>query len=138
MQECPTSGILWAEAVFMEARPQRRSKSVDALKKCEHNPYVLMAVAKLFWCERQNDKARDWFNKIFKLQTNIGDCWAAFYKFELAHGTEEQQADVKQKCIKSEPNGGELWGKIAKDVKNWKLKTGDILELCAAQMPVPT
>ena len=46
MQECPTSGILWAEAVFMEPRPQRKTKSVDALKRCEHDPNVLLAVSK--------------------------------------------------------------------------------------------
>lgn len=39
-------GILWAEGVFLEARPQRKTKSVDALKKCEHDPHVLLAVAK--------------------------------------------------------------------------------------------
>ena len=46
MQECPSAGILWAEAIFLENRPQRRTKSVDALKKCEHSPHVLLAVAK--------------------------------------------------------------------------------------------
>lgn len=46
LQECPTSGLLWAEAIFMEARPQRKTKSVDALKKCEHDPHVLLAVSK--------------------------------------------------------------------------------------------
>lgn len=46
LQECPNSGILWSEAIFLEARPQRRTKSVDALKKCEHDPHVLLAVAK--------------------------------------------------------------------------------------------
>ena len=46
MQECPTSGILWAESIFLEPRPQRKTKSVDALKKCEHDPNVLLAVAK--------------------------------------------------------------------------------------------
>ena len=46
MQECPASGVLWAEAIFLEPRPQRRTKSVDALKKCEHDPHVLLAVAK--------------------------------------------------------------------------------------------
>jgi pre-mRNA-processing factor 6 len=137
MQECPSSGILWAEAIFMETRPQRKSKSVDALKKCEHDPYVLMAVSKLFWSERRIDKAREWFNRTIKLETDIGDCWAAYYKFELIHGTEQQQIDVKQKCISFEPRHGELWTRIAKDVKNWKLKTGDILELCATQTPIP-
>ena len=46
LQECPTAGILWAEAIFMEPRPQRKSKSVDACKKCEHDAYVLLAVSK--------------------------------------------------------------------------------------------
>lgn len=46
LQECPSSGILWAEAIFLEARPQRKTKSVDALKKCEHDPHVLLSVAK--------------------------------------------------------------------------------------------
>ncbi|CAF0838637.1 unnamed protein product [Adineta ricciae] len=137
MQECPTAGTLWAEAIFMENRPQRKSKSVDALKKCEHDPYVLTAVSKLFWSERRIDKAREWFTRAIKLETDIGDCWAAFYKFELMHGTEQQQADVKKKCISFEPRHGELWCRIAKDVRNWKLKAGEILELCAAQISVP-
>ena len=46
MQECPNAGILWSEAIFLENRPQRRMKSVDALKRCEHSPHVLLAVAK--------------------------------------------------------------------------------------------
>ena len=46
LQECPSSGILWAEAIFMEPRPQRKTKSVDALRKCEHDPHVLLAASK--------------------------------------------------------------------------------------------
>ena len=40
LQECPKSGVLWAEAIFMENKPGRKSKSVDALKKTEHDPHV--------------------------------------------------------------------------------------------------
>ena len=46
MQDCQGSGILWAEAIFLEARPQRKTKSVDGLKRCEHDPHVLLAVSK--------------------------------------------------------------------------------------------
>ena len=46
LQECSSSGLLWAEAIFIEARPQRKTKSVDALKKCEHDAHVLLAVAR--------------------------------------------------------------------------------------------
>lgn len=46
LQECPNSGILWAESIAMEPRPQRKTKSVDALRKCEHDPHVLLAASK--------------------------------------------------------------------------------------------
>lgn len=88
MQECPTSGPLWAEAIFVEGKAQRKTKSVDALKKCEHDPHVLLAVSKLFWSERKLNKCREWFNRALKIEPDLGDTWAYFYKFELLHGTE--------------------------------------------------
>jgi len=81
MQECPNSGILWAEAIFLEARPQRKTKSVDAFKVCEHDPHVLLAVSKLFLTERKIQKARDWFNRTVKLEPDFGDVSAYFYKY---------------------------------------------------------
>ena len=59
LQECPNSGVLWSEAMFPEARPHRKTKIVDALKKCEHDSNVLLAVSKLFWSERKITKARE-------------------------------------------------------------------------------
>merc|ERR1719505_237784 len=38
LQECPTSGQLWALAIEMEAKPQRKTRSVDAMKKCSTIP----------------------------------------------------------------------------------------------------
>lgn len=55
MQECPTSGLLWAENIFMESRPQRKTKSVDALKRCEHDANVLLAVSKYVLLNREID-----------------------------------------------------------------------------------
>ena len=48
VQECPTSGVLWAEAISMAPRPQRKSKSSDALKRCNDDPHIIAAVATLF------------------------------------------------------------------------------------------
>ncbi|MCJ8741804.1 hypothetical protein PDJAM_G00074940 [Pangasius djambal] len=134
LQECPNSGILWAEAVFLEARPQRKTKSVDALKKCEHDPHVLLAVAKLFWSERKITKAREWFLRTVKIEPDLGDAWAFFYKFELQHGTEEQQEEVKKRCENSEPRHGELWCTESKHILNWQKKIGEILVLVAAKI----
>lgn len=40
LQDVPASGLLWSKAIFMENKPARRIKSVDALKKCENDPKV--------------------------------------------------------------------------------------------------
>lgn len=137
MQECPTSGVLWAESIFLELRPQRKTKSVDALKVCEHDAHVLLAVSKLFWSERKLQKAREWFNRTVKLEPDLGDSWAYFYKFEQLHGTAEQQNDVKSKCAQAEPRHGEEWCKVSKAVENWRLKSDEILVKCADSLQIP-
>jgi pre-mRNA-processing factor 6 len=48
--------------------------AVDALKKCNDDPFVVAAVAGLFWHDRKVDKARSWFNRAVTL--NPGDCLA--------------------------------------------------------------
>merc|ERR1712241_1294658 len=115
LQECPNSGKLWAEAIFMENRPQRKTKSVDALKKCEHDPQVLLAVAKLFWAERKIQKCR-----------------------ECLHGDNEKQSDVLLRCKKAEPRHGELWCKYSKNIKHWKQKTEFFLITAAKELEIPT
>ena len=115
-QECPTSGQLWALAIEMEAKPQRKTRSVDAMKKCEHDPHVLLAVSRLFWSDRKVQKCRDWMARCVKysfkplvfltsiplirtvkLDPDFGDAWVNFYKFELVHGTPEQAEEVKKR-----------------------------------------
>ncbi|KAG5462649.1 MAG: hypothetical protein BJ554DRAFT_4234, partial [Olpidium bornovanus] len=75
LQECPNSGLVWSEAILLEQRNQRRSKSVDALKKCDNDPHVFITVARLFWQERKYEKARGWFQKAVKLNPDLGDAW---------------------------------------------------------------
>ena len=86
LQECPASGALWAEAVKMAPRPQRKAKSVDALKRCDNDPRIIASIANLFWQDRKVDKARSWFNRACTIDPDFGDHWAAYYRFELQHG----------------------------------------------------
>ena len=137
LQECPTGGLLWADAIFMELRAARKTKSVDALKKCQHDAYVLLAVAKLFWTERKIGKARDWFNKTIKLDSDLGDAWAYWLKFEMEHGTTEEQEAVRRRCLEAEPSHGEEWTKVSKNIANWKLGKADILEDVAKSVAEP-
>ena len=91
---------------------------MDALKRCDHDPYVIAAVAKLFWNDRKVDKARNWLNRAVTLAPDNGDFWAQYYKFELQHGTEEIQQDVLKRCIAAEPWHGERWASLSKAVEN--------------------
>lgn len=138
IQECPTAGLLWAEAIIMEPKPRRKTKSVDALKKCEHDPHVLLAVAKLFWADRKIQKSREWFTRTVKLEPDLGDGWINFYKFELLHGNGEQQEDMKKRCILAEPKHGELWCRYSKDIRHWREKTEFFLLMAANDLQQPT
>ncbi|KRX96568.1 Pre-mRNA-processing factor 6, partial [Trichinella pseudospiralis] len=137
LQDCPNAGLLWAEAIQIESRPARKSKSVDALRKCEHDPHVLLAVSKLFWSERKVNKAREWFNRTVKVDPDLGDSWAYYYKFEQVHGTEEQQSDVRNRCIQAEPRHGELWCSYSKKIANWRCSVGEILDKLVQNLPIP-
>ncbi len=135
LQECPASGLLWAQAIFMEPRPKQKSKSVDALKRCDNDPHVIVAVATIFWQDRKVDKARSWFNRAVALNPDLGDTWAWYYRFERQQGSEQTQAEVVQKCAAADPHHGRYWCKIAKAPENARLKTEDVIKLVAAALP---
>eukprot|EP00438_Fugacium_kawagutii_P008197 Skav212249 [mRNA] locus=scaffold999:89849:95775:- [translate_table: standard] len=95
LQECPTSGILWAKAIELEPKQGQNAKSVDALKKCENDAHVIIAVAKLFWRDGKNAKARKWFNRAVTLNPRLGDAWGAYLAFELENGTSHEQREAR-------------------------------------------
>ena len=134
LQECPDSGLLWAEEVRTAPRPARRGKSMEALKRCDNDPHVITAVAALFVDERKVAKARKWFDRAVKLDEANGDTWAAFYVFELQHGTAELAAEVKRQCVAAEPRYGDQWCAVSKDPAHRRLKTDAILDLVAAHL----
>ena len=43
---------------------------------------------RLLWVERKMVKAREWFLRTVKIDPDLGDAWAYFYRFEQTHGTE--------------------------------------------------
>lgn len=100
--------------------------------------FVTLLLCRLFWAERKLQKSRDWFNRTLKMEPDLGDAWAYFYNFEQAHGTEEQQKEVRQRCMAAEPRHGDAWCAVSKDIKNWRLKTDEILLRVSKQLSVPT
>lgn len=50
---------------------------------------------------------------------------------------QEQKDEVKKRCIQAEPRHGELWQAASKDVKNWRKRTGELLEIIADKLEIP-
>jgi len=134
LQECTNSGLLWAECVSMAPRPQRKSKSVDALRRCDNDPHVIAAVAQLFWHDRKVEKARNWLNRAVTLNPDIGDFWAHYYKFECQHGSKEQQEELLKRHSAAEPRHGEYWCTVSKAVSNAHDKPETLLKKCVLLM----
>ncbi|CAM9407944.1 unnamed protein product, partial [Phaeothamnion confervicola] len=133
LQECPDSGILWAEEILAAPRPQQKSRSVEALRRCDNDPHVITSVARLFAADNKLAKARKWFGRAVTLAPDLGDAWAAYYAFEHRHGTAVEQEDVRRRCEAAEPAHGEQWCQVGKRTENRRLGKGDVLAKVAIE-----
>ena len=135
LQEVPKSGLLWVEQIWhLEPRTQRKPRSLEAIKKVDSDAVLFVAVARIFWADRKLEKAQNWFEKALVLDSDQGDSWAWYYRFLCQHGTEEKRADVVTKCVLNEPRHGEVWQAVAKNPKNARKGTEEILKLVAAEL----
>lgn len=107
----------------MAPRPQRRGKGSDALKRSDHDPHVVAAVANLYRQDGRVAKAR-----AVACAPDIGDLWASYYRFELEHGNTDTQTDVLRRCVAPAPKHGERWQAITKAVVNSHLPVEALLQ----------
>jgi pre-mRNA-processing factor 6 len=135
LQECPHSGLLWAAAIALEIGPQKKARSIDALKACDSDPHVLLEVAKQFWSDRKIDKARSWLQRCLVTEPKLGDAWAFYYLFELQNGNEETRVMVVRRCVEASPKLGRHWRAISKALEWRELKTADILAKVVERLP---
>ncbi|KAI0522017.1 PRP1 splicing factor [Xylaria bambusicola] len=128
-------GLLWAEKIWHLTEPkQRKPRAVEAVKEAENDPVLLVAVARIFWGERRLDKAQNWFERALVRDSDLGDSWAWYYKFLVEHGTPEKREEVIKKCVSVEPRHGEVWQRVAKEPKNARKNTEEILKMVAAEV----
>ncbi|KAH7649739.1 Pre-mRNA splicing factor Pro1 HAT repeat [Cryptosporidium bovis] len=127
LKECPKSGLLHAESVFSEPERNQRSKYLYALERCENDPYILSAIAILFWRKNDHLKARKWFERAIEVDSKLGDTWIHLIAFELLTGEKETQKDTIQRFFLSKPERGFEWNKIKRINCYWDLGPIEIL-----------
>eukprot|EP00013_Stygamoeba_regulata_P016405 CAMPEP_0177675638 /NCGR_PEP_ID=MMETSP0447-20121125/27316_1 /TAXON_ID=0 /ORGANISM="Stygamoeba regulata, Strain BSH-02190019" /LENGTH=943 /DNA_ID=CAMNT_0019184055 /DNA_START=176 /DNA_END=3007 /DNA_ORIENTATION=- len=116
LRECPTSGVLWAEAIRMEPREKQKSKCVDALKKTE-DAVLVAAVAVVLWRDSKIAKAKSFFQRCVSLAPLYGDGWAFYHRFLARHAPEEV-AGLEERCVRASPTQGEHWRGVRKDARS--------------------
>ena len=147
LQECPNSGVLWAEEIMHCPHAQQRSKSVDALKKCDNDPHVIVALARLFEKDRKYAKARKWFDRAVTLNPDLGDSWIYYFAFELRQGVAEGKEGggggtalgglsetILSRCVAADPRHGELWCAVSKQTEFRRLDTANVLKRAAERL----
>ena len=135
LQACPNSGLLWAYAIESEPVVTRHPKCLDALKKCENDPLVVIAVARFFWLEKkQLDKARKWFQNAARMDKKYGQVWSDFIAFEISQGDENffnfQTVLADMRLLETNPaaiNKGIEWNVFRKRVDNWGKDVGEMI-----------
>lgn len=136
LQECPDSGVLWAEQLSLCTKQQQKSKSMDALKRCDNDPIVVLAIARLFEKDKKYAKAQKWYERAITLSPKLGDAWIYFYAFELRQarlaklsiGSQTDCDIVVEKCTAAQPNRGEVWLSIAKRTEYRRKDVATILK----------
>ncbi|KAJ2725130.1 U4/U6 x U5 tri-snRNP complex subunit Prp1 [Coemansia sp. Benny D115] len=150
LQECPKAGALWAETILLAERPQRKARSVDALKKAEPgDALVTCMVARLFWAEAKMDKARAWFERACAADKDNGDIWAWRLRFEMEQKARRKVINedlsegdlvsaVENACVSADPHHGEMWPCVAKHPDNARLSTIEVLHKVAEALSTTT
>ncbi|KAJ1857557.1 Pre-mRNA-processing factor 6, partial [Coemansia sp. RSA 2703] len=140
LQACPRAGCLWAEAIVLAERAQRKARAADALKHAAEDVCVLLAVARLFWVEAKVEKARAWFHRACMADPDYGDAWAWHWAFESSAQHDEGElaqqrlSDIENACASAEPRHGDVWPPVAKLPENAGLTTVDVLRLVADRL----
>ncbi|KAJ1020082.1 hypothetical protein NDA16_004362 [Ustilago loliicola] len=134
LQTIPTSGLLWSLAIWFEPRPGRKTKMTDALKKTSDNSFVLSTVAQQFALESKPSQARKWFARSTHADSDNGDAWSLWYRFEQEHGDQTSRKVVRDAVEKAKPKHGLVWPSIAKDPQNKTLGVVQVLEKVAEKI----
>jgi len=83
IHECPSDGSLWGLSIELSDKSRRKEFSINAMRKTDKSPYVIISIAKIFWKEKKYNKAREWFKNALLKNANIGDIWIYYYAFEI-------------------------------------------------------
>jgi pre-mRNA-processing factor 6 len=82
LKECPKSALLWSEVLWYCKKVQQKSNAIEALRRCDQEPLVIVTIARLFERNARYRKASKWYERAAVLNPKIGDIWIYYYAFQ--------------------------------------------------------
>lgn len=135
LQKCPLSQPLWYEAIATEAKPLRKAKATEALRRCGQNAaLILLAIGHMMEAERSLTQALEYYERSVAADANIGDSWA-FYILLLrrvesetngdsdsdsGNGSRERAENALNKARAAKPKEGPRWRLFRKQSRFWR------------------
>lgn len=130
LQKFPNSPLLWVQSLnLINKQSQKKNAFLDALKKTNNAPEVLVEIGKSFFTEGKYAKAEQWFQRGVDSEVAYGESWAWLLKALEKTGKVERIAEL-QKTVEinfDEINRGEIWIKCKKDPKNLTASANEVL-----------
>lgn len=103
------------------------------MNNAKTDPYVFIAIGKIFWVEKKLTKARKFFERATELDKDNGDAWLYLLAFDKAQGGPVDK--VKADFLKADPKHGELWCQYRKKPENWRRDKFDLLSSIQVVLP---
>ncbi|EGW32610.1 Pre-mRNA splicing factor prp1 [Spathaspora passalidarum NRRL Y-27907] len=127
----PNSPSVWM--VYLSLIPKmshRKTSFLDAMKKTENSPIILLGVGVFFWVDGNHQKAKAWFDRALKADRKNGDIWGWSYNYLQKYGSEDEVNKFLSQFEESydDINTGDRFCSIKKDIKNFDKKPAEILK----------
>jgi pre-mRNA-processing factor 6 len=119
LQKCPTSAELWSMAITMEARPLRKAKAMEALRRCGNSALIYLAVAQLMVHERKFSDAKEYFERAVVTDPSIGDVWAEYLVFTRRNGQPDEVSALEERIMTTKPKNGPKWHSFRNQPQFW-------------------
>lgn len=123
LQECGSSGKLWALAMALAPAAERKARTGDGLRECGRDAVVVLEAGRLLWQDGKSEKARKWLARSVELDGDCGDAWGTLLAFEKEHGDADSVRSVEERAQRAEPCHGDVWCAVRKAAGNerWSL-----------------
>ncbi|RLV94739.1 Pre-mRNA-splicing factor prp1 [Spathaspora sp. JA1] len=133
----PKSSSIWM--IYLSLIPKmshRKTSFIDAMKKTENSPIILLGVGVFFWIDGNHQKAKSWFDRALKSGHINGDIWSWSFNYLQKYAPQEE---INQFLNKYQENyddisTGECFCSIKKDINNFEKSPTEILKLVSSRL----